>query len=100
VEGLADASAVSFESVSTPGSYMRQENLAIRVAQDDGAPGFAADATFHREPGLADETWASFRSASQSGHYLRHADYLLRLDPIGADAPAADREDATFQVVY
>ncbi|MDT0268641.1 glycoside hydrolase family 43 protein [Streptomyces sp. DSM 44915] len=100
VAGLADPAGVSFESVNYPGHFLRHQNLDVVLAERDGSATFAADATFHRQPGLADAGWASFRSVNYPDHYLRHAEYLLRIDPLGAASPATDRRDATFQLTY
>ncbi|TDC75955.1 glycoside hydrolase family 43 protein [Streptomyces hainanensis] len=100
VAGLADAGAVSFESVNYPGRFLRHFDHVIRLDPNDGTAVFAADATFHRVPGLADASWTSFRSHNFPDRYLRHADYLLRTDPLSASSPATDRADATFQVGY
>ncbi len=100
VPGLADSSAVSFESVNQPGHFLRHADSVVTLVQNDDTSGFAADATFHRDPGLADASWTSFRSAGQPDRYLRHANYLLRVDALGTGSPASDRADATFQVVY
>ncbi|GAB3649690.1 glycoside hydrolase family 43 protein [Glycomyces tarimensis] len=98
--GLADPTGASFESVNVPGRYLRHVNYELRLAANDGTSQFAADATFVRTAGLADGAWASFRSHNFPDRYLRHSGYVLRIDPLGASSPAADRQDATFQVTY
>jgi len=98
--GLANSSAVSFESVNYPGQYLRHSNYVVILASNDGSSGFAADATFHRTAGLADGGWSSFRSHNFSNYYLRHANYVLRIDPLSVSSSATDRADATFQIGY
>ncbi|MGC5053398.1 glycoside hydrolase family 43 protein [Micromonospora sp. DT48] len=95
VPGLADASAVSFESVNYPGHYLRHYGFDFVLAANDGSSIFAADATFRQVAGLGNSSWSSFRSYNYPDRYIRHYDYLLRLDPIN-DAQA--RNDATFRI--
>ncbi|MCL7424635.1 glycoside hydrolase family 43 protein [Streptomyces sp. YS415] len=97
VPGLADASAVSFQSVNHPTRYLRHADYAVRLDVNDGTPAFAGDATFHRTTGLADASWSSFRSYNNPTRYLRHYGYALRVDPV---ATATERQDATFRVGY
>jgi hypothetical protein len=42
----------------------------------------------------------SHAQSCPSDRYLRHANYLLRIDVLGAGSPATDRADATFRVGY
>ena len=98
--GLADSAGVSFESVNFPGRYLRHFNYAIGLDANDGTATFRADATFYRTAGLGDSALVSFRSYNFPDRYLRHSNYVLRIDPISASSATADRQDATFQVVY
>lgn len=93
--GLADSSAVSFQSVNYPGYYLRHQNYDFVLAPYDGTAQFAADATFRQVAGLASSSWTSFQSYNHPNHYLRHYAYQLRLDPI---TTATERSDATFRV--
>ncbi|MFC9424257.1 glycoside hydrolase family 43 protein [Streptomyces sp. NPDC056987] len=95
VPGLADGSAVSFQSVNYPTRYLRHYNYQLRLDADDGTSTFAGDATFHRTAGLADAGWSSFRSYNNPTRYIRHADYVLRIDPVST---TTERQDATFRV--
>ncbi|MBQ1023405.1 glycoside hydrolase family 43 protein [Micromonospora sp. C95] len=95
VPGLADTSAVSFESVNYPGHYLRHYGFDFVLAANDGSSVFAADATFRQVAGLANSSWSSFRSYNYPDRYVRHYNYQLRLDPIN-DAQA--RADATFRL--
>lgn len=93
VPGLADASAVSFESANFPGHFLRHYDYDLTLAQSDGSATFRADATFRRVAGLADATAVSFQSYNFPDRYLRHSSYLLRIDPVG------NTGDATFRLV-
>ncbi|WP_055523520.1 glycoside hydrolase family 43 protein [Streptomyces graminilatus] len=97
VPGLADSSAVSFQSVNYPTRYLRHYFYDLRLDANDGTPAFAADATFHHTAGLADSSWSSFRSYNYPTRYIRHHDYALRIDPIST---ATERQDATFRIGY
>ncbi|GAB3003194.1 glycoside hydrolase family 43 protein [Saccharothrix stipae] len=93
--GLADSSAVSFESVNYPGYYLRHVNYDFVLASYDGTTQFQADATFRQVAGLASSTWSSFQSYNYPDRYIRHHDYQLKLDPA---ATAIARNDATFRL--
>ncbi|MEO5714440.1 MAG: AbfB domain-containing protein [Luteolibacter sp.] len=97
VPGLADAKAVSFESINLPGHYLRTVAEHVVIAIDDGSKLFKNRATFVKEPGLADRSWSSFRSRSSPDLYLRHANFYLRLEPAKS---TADKEDSTFRIVF
>jgi len=92
--GLADASAISFQSVNFPGYYLRHQNSQISIVKDDGSALFHADATFRIGNGLKDATALSFQSYNFPSSYIRHANSLLRIDPINTDL---DRQDASFR---
>lgn len=94
VPGLT-GSGVSFESYNHSGRYLRHSGFELRLEEQDGSDLFAADATFHQEPGLADGSWTSFRSQNFPDRYLRHSNYVLRIDPID---DATGRADATFHI--
>ena len=53
--GLADPSAVSFESVNFPGRFLRHRGAELFLDPADGTAGFAADATFRVRPGQTGE---------------------------------------------
>jgi hypothetical protein len=93
--GLADSSAVSFESVNYPGYYLRHFNYDFVLASYDGTTQFQADATFRQVAGLASSTWSSFQSYNYPDRYIRHHDYQLKLDPATTEIA---RSDATFRL--
>ncbi|MBT8224526.1 MAG: glycoside hydrolase family 43 protein [Dactylosporangium sp.] len=97
VPGLADSTAVSFQSVNYPTRYLRHYNYEVRLEVNDGTSTFAQDATFYPTSGLADSTKTSFRSYNNSTRYLRHYGYVLRIDPIST---ATEQQDATFMIEY
>lgn len=97
VPGLADSTAVSFQSVNYPTRYLRHYDYQLRLDVNDGTTAFAQDATFSKAAGLADATWTSFRSYNYPDRYIRHYNYSLRIDPVST---TAEKADATFYVGY
>ena len=95
VPGLASGSAVSIESVSFPGSFLRHRNGEIWLDANDGSSIFKGDATWYQRAGLADSSGVSFESYNIPGEYIRHRDYLLFRTPCPA---ALDKSDATFYI--
>lgn len=100
VPGLADANAVSFESVGFPGYYLRHVNFKLVVNKNDSTAAFKNDATFYKANGLADAGWTSFRSFNFPDRYIRHVAFSLQLDPITTSSPTTDKQDATFKILY
>ena len=96
VRGLADASATSIESVNFPGFYLRHQNNAVMLMQDDGSETFAADATWWVRPGLADSSATSFEAYNQPGSYIGKLFGITSLTKITPSSPQRALEDATF----
>lgn len=75
VTGLANTGAnsgcVSFESVDTPGSYIRHYGFHLVLNANDGSVQFGEDATFCPEAGLNGQG-NSIRSWSYPMRYFRH----------------------------
>ncbi|PTL75579.1 AbfB domain-containing protein [Vitiosangium sp. GDMCC 1.1324] len=94
VPGLADASAISLESVAFPGTYLRHRNGLLWLDPNDGSALFKADATWWRRPGQANSSLTSLESYNFPGSYIRHRDSLLYSEPLST---ALDRSDATFR---
>jgi YVTN family beta-propeller protein len=92
-DGLADSTCVSFESVLTPGQFLRQLANRVRLGTNDGTDTFKGDATFCPEAGLFG-TGFSFRSKSFPTRMLRHRNFELWIDPVATDATFV--ADATF----
>ncbi|KAI0018010.1 putative fungal alpha-L-arabinofuranosidase [Xylariomycetidae sp. FL0641] len=72
--GLANSDCVSFESVDSPGSYMRHYNFELTVAADDGTKQFGEDATFCPQTGLNGQG-SSIRAWGYPTRYIRHYDH-------------------------
>ncbi|MCX5796772.1 MAG: AbfB domain-containing protein [Elusimicrobia bacterium] len=96
VPGLADASAVSFESMGSPGRFLRHQSGRLKLDSDSGDRLFKEDATFKVVPGLADSSAVSFESFNYPGYYIRHRDYHLYVEKGSDDL---FRKDATFSFV-
>lgn len=69
--GLGNSDCFSFESVDTPGSFIRHSNWELHVDTNDDSKGFAEDATFCPQDGLNGQG-NSFRSWSYPTHFWRH----------------------------
>ncbi|KAJ0415796.1 alpha-L-arabinofuranosidase B, catalytic-domain-containing protein [Aspergillus carlsbadensis] len=99
--GLANSGCFSFESVDTPGSYIRHANFALLVNADDGSKLFAEDATFCPMEGLAGDG-SSIRSWSYPTRFWRHYENVLYVASNGGvqvfDATAAFTDDVTWVV--
>jgi hypothetical protein len=93
--GQADG-RVSFESVDTPGHFLRHASYKLGLAGNDGSAQFAADATFLPVAGLAHSRLRSFRAHNVPDRYVRHRNFGLRLDAVSSDL---DLADATFRMV-
>ena len=70
-EGLGNSDCFSFESVDTPGSYVRHAGFALLVNVDDGTRLFAEDATFCTLVGLNGQG-NLVRSWNYPTRYVRH----------------------------
>ncbi|WP_313996783.1 AbfB domain-containing protein [uncultured Paenibacillus sp.] len=95
VGGLADPSAVSIESVSIPGYYLRHRDGKVWLEANDNSALFKNDATWYLRTGLAGPWAASFESYNIVGAYMRHRNGLLEISQVST---AVDRQDATFYV--
>jgi len=94
--GLADADAVSIESVSFPSYYIIHRDNVIVLAPDDGSEGFHGSATWNVREGLADSEWISFESYDVPGSYLGQKFGVMALVAITDASTEREREDATF----
>jgi non-reducing end alpha-L-arabinofuranosidase len=99
--GLANSGCFSFESVDTPGSYIRHYNFVLLVNANDGSKGFAEDATFCSLAGLNGQG-NSIRSWSYPTRFMRHYDNVLYAASNGGtdtfDATASFTNDVSFVV--
>ena len=96
VPGLADSSAVSFESVEYPGYYLRHYGFVLYLAQYENSTTYKQDATFYARDGWADTNMKSFESYNFPGRFIRHISNMLRVDPIDSGSDTSLMEDATF----
>jgi hypothetical protein len=99
--GLGNSGCYSFESVDTPGSYIRHSNYELMLNADDGSMLFADDATFCPEAGL-DGQGSSLRSWSYPTRYWRHYNAILYIASNGGphffDATALFNDDVSFVI--
>lgn len=99
--GLGKSSCYSFESVDTPGSYIRHYAFELYVNAPDGTKGFNEDATFCPQTGLNGQG-TSIRSWSFPTRYFRHYGNVLYAASNGGvhafDNPASYNNDVSFLV--
>ncbi|QJD84758.1 AbfB domain-containing protein [Cohnella herbarum] len=95
VPGLANASAVSIESVTVPGYYLRHRDGKVWLEANDNSTLFKNDATWHIRSGFSNGWATSFESYNISGAFMRHRAGLLEISSI---SNALDQADATFFV--
>ena len=69
--GLANSSCRSFESLDTPGSYLRHSNFQLYLNANDGTSLFAEDATFCPQTGMNGQG-NSFVSYNYPTRDIRH----------------------------
>ncbi|QKX59168.1 uncharacterized protein TRUGW13939_06300 [Talaromyces rugulosus] len=70
--GLGNSACYSFESVDTPGSYIRHSSYKLQVDKSDGTTQFHEDATFCPQTGINGDGHYSIRSWSYPARYWRH----------------------------
>ena len=95
VTGLADSSAISFESIDNPGHFLRHQGFRLKQHPYDGSQLFRLDASFYVIPGLSDRNAISFESVNYRGRFIRHRNYEFYLDERGRLSLPAD---ATFRI--
>jgi len=69
--GLANSGCYSFESVDTPGSYLRHSNFVLLLNANDATKQFKEDATFCPQSGISG-SGSSIRSWNYPTRYFRH----------------------------
>lgn len=98
--GLGNSACFSFESVDTPGSYIRHADFALLLSEDDGSKLFAEDATFCPQEGL--NGGSAIRAWSYPTRYFRHFDNVLYIASNGGvhefDAAASFTDDVSWVV--
>ncbi|KAI1322475.1 arabinofuranosidase B [Xylariaceae sp. FL0255] len=99
--GLGNSACYSFESVDTPGSYIRHSNYELMVNAPDGSKLFTEDATFCTQEGVSG-TGNSIRSWSYPARMWRHYNAILYIagngGPFVWDNPNVYNNDVTFIV--
>ncbi|KAI1421526.1 carbohydrate-binding module family 42 protein [Xylaria sp. FL1777] len=99
--GLGNSACLSFESVDTPGSFIRHSNYQLMVNANDNSKIFSEDATFCPQAGINGQG-NSFRSWSYPARYFRHYNALLYIagnsGPHDFDNPAVFNNDVSFVV--
>ena len=99
--GLANEGCFSFESVDTPGSYIRHSNYMLMVNANDNSALFADDSTFCTMAGLNGQG-NSFRSFSYPTSYWRHYNAIGYLasngGPFEWDSTTSFNDDVSFVV--
>jgi hypothetical protein len=99
--GLGNSACFSFESVDTPGSYIRHYNFVLLVNANDGSKQFGEDATFCPMAGLNGQG-NSIRSWSYPTRFMRHYDNVLYAASNGGtdtfDARASFINDVSFVI--
>ncbi|KAI1072037.1 hypothetical protein LB507_005375 [Fusarium sp. FIESC RH6] len=100
--GLANSGCVSFESVDTPGSFIRHYNFILVVNKNDGSKAFNEDATFCPQKGMSGKG-SSIRSWNYPTRYFRHYDNGGYVSTNGGvhtfDAERNFGDDVSFEVV-
>lgn len=100
--GLGNSDCYSFESVDTPGSYIRHYAYKLQVDKDDGSTLFHEDATFCPQTGINGDGHYSMRSWSYPARYWRHwnSDGYLASNggPHDFDSATSFNDDVSFAV--
>jgi len=101
VTGLGNSACISFESVDTPGSYIRHYNFALLLDADDGTKQFGEDATFCPETGISGDG-DSIRSWSYPTRYFRHYEDVLYIADNGGihtfDSATSFNDDVSWAI--
>ncbi|KAH8714751.1 glycoside hydrolase family 54 protein [Ilyonectria robusta] len=99
--GLGNSACFSFESVDTPGSFIRHYDFALLLNANDGTKQFHEDATFCPQTALAG-TGNSIRSWSYPTRYFRHYSNVLYAASNGGvhtfDAATSFNDDVSWVI--
>lgn len=99
--GLGNSACYSFESVDTPGSYLRHYNFVLLVNANDGTKQMHEDATFCSQAGLNGQG-VSIRAWGFPTRYIRHYDNVVYAASNGGvdvfDATGSFNNDVSFVV--
>lgn len=72
--GLGNSGCVSFESVATPGNFIRHYNFVLHVEANDNSKQFGEDATFCPQASFNSAGTNSIRAWGYPTRYFRHFD--------------------------
>ncbi|KAL6411683.1 putative fungal alpha-L-arabinofuranosidase [Ilyonectria robusta] len=99
--GLGNSACFSFESVDTPGSFIRHYDFALLLNANDGTKQFHEDATFCPQTALTG-TGNSIRSWSYPTRYFRHYSNVLYAASNGGvhtfDAATSFNDDVSWVI--
>ncbi|KAH6895991.1 glycoside hydrolase family 54 protein [Thelonectria olida] len=99
--GLGNSACFSFESVDTPGSYIRHYNFELVLNANDGTKQFGEDATFCPQAALSGQG-SSIRSWSYPTRYFRHYSNVLYAASNGGvhtfDAASSFNNDVSWSI--
>lgn len=99
--GLGNSGCFSFESVATPGSFIRHYNFVLLLNANDGTKQFYEDATFCPMTGLNGQG-NTIRSWSYPTHFFRHYTNVLYVASNGGvdvfDATTSFTDDASWVI--
>ncbi|KAH7084847.1 Arabinosidase B [Paraphoma chrysanthemicola] len=100
--GLGNSGCLSFESVDTPGSYIRHNNFALLLNAGDGSKQFNEDATFCPQTSFNTAGTNSIRAWGYPTRFFRHysnAGYIASNGGVHTfDAATSFNNDASFVV--
>lgn len=101
-KGLANSDCFSFESVDTPGSFIRHSNYQLKVDANDNSKQFSEDATFCPQASLNDIGNNTIRSWSYPTRYWRHYNGVGYIasngGPLDWDNPASFNDDVSWVI--
>ncbi|KAJ5919536.1 hypothetical protein N7454_009371 [Penicillium verhagenii] len=102
VAGLGNSACFSFESVDTPGSYIRHYNFVLLLNANDGTKQFHEDATFCPLEALEGAGTHTVRSWSYPTRFFRHYENSLYAASNGGvdvfDTPTTFNYDASWVI--
>ncbi|PYH43679.1 alpha-L-arabinofuranosidase B [Aspergillus saccharolyticus JOP 1030-1] len=102
--GLGNSACFSFESVDTPGSYLRHSDFVLYLNASDGTKQFNEDATFCPQTGInnSGSGYLSIRSWNYPTRYFRHYDDALYIASNGGvhtfDSATSFNADVTWAI--
>ena len=97
--GQGSGGALSLESKSNPGLFIRHSYASLILSRNDGSPLFKADATFlpiNPRPGLNAGAQVALEPATWPGYRVRHANFLGYITPVTPASPAVDQLGSTW----